>query len=198
LASASASLLWSRPRPRSHKHCPREYNLGLGLGVGLGLAFGLGHVQSVCGPSTAVYRGCKHSRVHGTRPCARSVNKGRVQRPCLWPVYTAEHDPNTAFVYTAMLWVMYGRVHGRQRPCTRAINTAMFGLSMDHVHGPCTAVYTVRTRPWKAVYTGRKHGHVQGTRTAVLYTDGRVHGRPSTRPSTLYVLRLVHTTVFRS
>jgi len=88
---------------------------------------------------------------------------------------------------------MYGRVHGRQRPRTLAINTAMFGLSMDHVHSPCTAVYTVRTRPWKAVYTGRKHGRVQGTRTAVLYSDGRVHGRlpctcygPYTRPCSSY------------
>jgi len=67
-----------------------------------------------------------------------------------------------------------GRVHGRVR------------VMDGHVHGPCTAVYTVCTWPWTAVYMGRKHGRVQCTRPCTrsctctlpctVYT-GRKHGR---------------------
>jgi len=76
-------------------------------------------------------------------------------------------------------------VHGRGRPCTRAVNTAVHRAHdrvgvpctrpwSHYVHGRCTRVYTVRTRSVHAV-NGRVHGHIHGTYTAVH--TGRKHGR---------------------
>ena len=108
------------------------------------------------------------------RRCTRSVHavNGRVHG-----TYNAVHK--TA-VFT---------VHDR----VRAAYTAVIGLRTDHVRGPCTAVYTVCTRPCAAVYTGRKHGRGRTMNTAVARrctrsvhaVDGRVqtvHSRP--RPCT--------------
>ena len=57
----------------------------------------------------------------------------------------------------------HGRLHGRvlYTPCTRS--------RTHHVHGPCTAVYTVCTRPWTVVYTlcTAALGRVQTVYTAV-------------------------------
>ena len=61
--------------------------------------------------------------------------------------------PYTQAVKTAVF-----TVHGR----VLAAYTSVIGSRTDHVCGPCTAVYTVCTRPWAAVYTGRKHGRVHG------------------------------------
>jgi len=71
-------------------------------------------------------------------------------------------------------------VHGRGRPCTRALNTDVYRVHgrvgvpctrpwTHYVHGRCTPVYTVRTR------SERVHGHIHGTYTAVH--TGRKHGR---------------------
>jgi len=55
---------------------------------------------------------------------------------------------------------------------------AAFGSWTDHVHGPCTAVYTVCTWPWTAVYMGSKHGRVQSTRPCLrpVYRAAHVQG----------------------
>jgi len=57
------------------------------------------------------------------------------------------------------------------------------------------AVYTVCTWPWTAVYTGRKHGRVQGTqpyaRLCTLYMT--VYG---CAPCTRVCLRPVYTVVY--
>jgi len=106
--------------------------------------------------------------------------------PCTWAIKTA--------VFT---------VHGRVRARVRAAYTAVIGSWTDHVHGPCTAVYTVCTRPWAAVYTGRKHGRVgvPCTRPWTHYVHGRCtpvytvrarRERPCTRPYTRYVHRRAH------
>jgi len=106
-------------------------------------------------------------------------------------------------------------------PCTRAVKTAVFTVHgrvraaytavirsrTDHVRGPCTAVYTVCTRPWAAVYTGRKHGRVlcvPCTRPWTHYVHGRCtpvytvrtrRERPSTPPCTRAVNTAVYTAV---
>ena len=113
---------------------------------------------------------------------------------------------------------MNGSVYELQRqPCTR--HTAMYtGRSLPctrpytHVHGPWTAVCTVRTHLWTTVYTGRKrppcswpaHGRVTvyptvfGLWTAV-YTvrtrtcTRRAHG-PYTRPCS-WAMNTVHGSV---
>jgi len=109
-----------------------------------------------------------------------------VDAPCTRPLHANVHDPYTpkTAVYTV-----------RTMPCTRTVKTAVFtlhgrvraaytaviGSGTDHVRGPCTAVYTVCTRPWAAVYTGRKQGRVQSTRpcrcTLYMAVDA-----PYTRP----------------
>jgi len=107
------------------------------------------------------------------RQCTRSVHaeNGRVHGTYI-AVHTGRKD---------------GRVHAT-RPCTgcvhgrvRAAYTAVIGSGTDHVRGPCAAVYTVCTRPWAAVYTGRKQGRVQSTRPCrcTLYMAVDV---PCTRP----------------
>jgi len=86
---------------------------------------------------------------------------------------------------------VYGTVHGR----VRAAYTAVIGSRTDHVRGPCTAVYTVCTRPCtravnKAVYRVPDrvgvpvHGRGRTMYTAlarrctrcVHAVNGRVHG----------------------
>ena len=82
--------------------------------------------------------------------------------------------PCTRAVKTAVF-----TVHG----CVRAAYTAVIGSRTDHVRGPCTAVYTICTRPWAAVYTGRKHGRLHGRKHSRAHGHGRtdhvqtVHGR---------------------
>jgi len=82
--------------------------------------------------------------LHGRVPCN--------SRACLRKVYMAVHDsvPRVQTVYTAV-----GRVHG-------------------DIHGPCMAVYKVRTWPWTAVYTGRKDDRVHGTRPCTWPCSGNV------------------------
>ena len=70
--------------------------------------------------------------------------------PCIWSV----HDRNTA-------------LHGCA-PCTRACLRKVYTAVHGHMHGPCMAVYKVRTRPWTAVYTGRKDDRVHGTRRCIV------------------------------
>jgi len=96
-----------------------------------------------------------------------------------------------------------GRVDGRARPCIRYVHgrvraaypavfchvpaayTAVFGTRTDHVHGPCTAVYTVCTCTWPCTAmctdctrtwpcTGHEHGPSVTVYTAVF--TARVHG----------------------
>jgi len=86
------------------------------------------------------------------RRCTRSVHavNGRVNGH-IHGTYTDVHTGRK-----------HGRLHGRKRrPCTRS--------RTDHVHGPCTAVYTVCTRPWAAVYRlcTAALGRVQTVYTAV-------------------------------
>ena len=72
-------------------------------------------------------------------------------------------------------------VHGRERSCTRAVNTAIYTavytVTDDHVHGPCTAVYTVCTR----LYMGHEHGpSVSRTRPCTQPVRGKTW--PGTQP----------------
>jgi len=127
----------------------------------------------VHGRSRAVYAGRKHTRVQGTRPC-RCTLYTAVDAPSTRPFHAGVHGPYTPLtaVYTV-----------RTMPCTRAVKTAVFtvhgrvraaytaviGSQTDHVRGPCTAVYTVCTRPWAAVYRlyTAALGRVQTVYTAV-------------------------------
>ena len=111
--------------------------------------------------------------------------------------------PCTRAVKTA-LFTVYGRV--------RAAYTAVIGSRTDHVRGPCTAVCTVCTRPWAAVYTGRKQGRTRAmhmvrpcpehgrVRSRYVAKHGRVRGRVRTvyvavhGPCTVYTA--VYTAVF--
>ena len=115
-------------------------------------------------------------------------------------------------------------VHGRERPCTRTVNKAVYRVP-DRVgypvHGRGRTMYTALARrctrsvhavngrvhgTYNAVHTGRKDGRVHGTRPCT----GRVHDRdrvtdgPCTWPCTavysLYVYtgtRAVNTAVYR-
>jgi len=135
-------------------------------------------------PRTWTVADCKDSRVHGTRPRTRAV-------------HCRVHDPFTA------------RVHDRTRPSAgrdTAVYTAVFGSRTDHIHGLCTASYTVGTHLWTAVYTctravnsptqpcSRSYRAIYGSCTRVVNTvvymvhgRGRVHAprssyvRPYTR-----------------
>jgi len=107
-----------------------------------------------------------HGRYHA-RPYTAVMYTG-VYHPCTGPL-PAHSRVRT--VYTA--------VHG---PCTRAVNTPGYRVHdrvgipytrpwTHHVDGPCTPVYTVRTR--------RERSHIHGTYTAVHTgrKQGRLHGR---------------------
>jgi len=103
-------------------------------------------VDTACVPAVHGKFTCVHGK---NKPCTWAVNNGRVQRPCcrvqrtcLWPVYTAVHDPNTA---------MYTAVYG---PCTRAVKTAVYAVH-GRVHRPFTAEYTACLQP---VYTTAEYG----------------------------------------
>jgi len=132
-----------------------------------------------------LYTGRKHGRVQGTRPCTRPCSgHGRTMHGRVHGTYTAVHMGRKD-----------GRVHrtARARPCIRyehgrvraaypavfchvpAAYTAVFGTRTDHVHGPCTAMYTVCARPRAAVHT--VDGRVRAVYTAVIgsRTD-HVHG----------------------
>jgi len=94
-------------------------------------------------------------------------------------------------MYTAVARPCIRYVHGRIRAAYPAVfchvpaaYTAVFGTRTDHVHCPCTAVYTVCTRPRATVHSlyTAAHSRVQTVYTAVhgLCTwpvRGRVHGR---------------------
>jgi len=99
----------------------------------------------VRGPYTAVYP--EHGRVYG--PCARHCTyrvQDRSRR--VRTVYTGVQGPCT--------WCVHGRVQGTPtRSCTLYPD-----VFMARVHGPWTAVYTVRTRLWTAVWAG--NGGVHG------------------------------------
>jgi len=87
----------------------------------------------------------------------------------------------------------------RERPCTRAVKTAVFTVHgrvraaymaviasrTDHVRGPCTAVYTVCTWPWAAVYMGRKHGRLHGGKYGRVHGHGRTMYITRARPCTV-------------
>jgi len=73
-------------------------------------------------------------------------------------------------VYTAV----FGSWTDHTRPCTRAVKTAVYT-----VHGPCTAMYTVRTRSGKGRVPNR-----------VLPRTGCVHGRVHDHGRTMYVARV--------
>jgi len=142
---------------------------------------------------TAVYSRVRtvYTAVHG--PCTRAVNTtgyrvhDRVGEPCTRPwthhvhgpytVRTPRERPCTRYVQCRAHQTAVFTVHSR----VRAAYTAVIGSRTDHVRGRCTAVYTVCSRPWAAVYTGRKHGRVQGTRPCrcTLYT---AVDAPCTRP----------------
>jgi len=69
------------------------------------------------------------------------------------------------------------------RPCTRAVKVLCslaenVNTPLYRVHGPCTAVYPVRSRPYTAVYTGRKDDRVHGTRPCTWPCSD--HVRPCT------------------
>jgi len=87
-------------------------------------------------------------------------------------------------------------VHGRERPCTRAVNKAVYRVPdrvgvpctwpwTHHVHGPCTPVYTIRTcreRPsLRPVCTAL---YVPYTGPCMVRPIART--RPCTRSCTLY------------
>jgi len=82
------------------------------------------------------------------------------------------------------------RVHSRTRMCTghgRTMYMARARSYTQSVHGPGHVPCI-----WAALYTGRKHGRVQGTRPCthtVVYSHGRV---PCTRPCLRPVYRAVH------
>jgi len=96
-----------------------------------------------------------------------------------------------------LVYALCRGVHGPYTPWMTsytAVYTALFGSWTDH--GPCTAVYTVCTRPWTAIYMGRKHGRVVHGHVPV---HGRVYG-PCTGPSMYRVhdqgrVQTVYTTV---
>ena len=151
-------------------------------------------VYTVHGPCTAMYTvrtrwgtgrvpgrvlprtGCVHGRVRDT------------VGPSAWPVYGRVHSLYTAeggraqsvqTVYTAVhgpcTWSVRDRVHGR-----------VYGRVDGRVYGPCArrCTYHVygRTRPFtsRVLYTGRKHGRVQGTRPCTRPCSGygrTMHGR---------------------
>jgi len=72
-----------------------------------------------------------------------------------------------------------------------AAYTAVFGTRTEHVHGPCTAVYTVCTRLRAAVHSlyTAAHGHVYGRVDAVF--TARVHD--GVRTVYMAVYTAVHT-----
>jgi len=107
----------------------------------------------VHGTYNAVHTGRKDGRVHGTRMC---MGDGRT-------MYVARARPCTQ------------SVHGHGRPCTRAVNTAVYRVH-DRVGVPCT-------RPW----THYVHG-----RCTPVYTVRTRRERPCTRTYTRYVHRLAH------
>ena len=130
-----------------------------------------------------------HGYIHGTYTAVHTGRKdgrvdGRVHGPCTR--YTARARPCIRYVH--------GRVRAEYPAVfchVPAAYTAVFGTRTDHVHGPCTAVYTVCTRPPTAVYRlytavlglctwsvrDRVHGRIYRR------VDGRVYG-PCTRPPT--------------
>jgi len=151
-------------------------------------------MNSVYGTYNAVHTGRKDGRVHGTRPITGRVHgRDRVtDGPCTWPV----HGPSTQ------------SVHGRERPCTRAVNKAVYRVP-DRVgvpvHGRGRTMYTALARrctrsvhavngrvqgTYNVVHTGRKDGRVHGTRPCTR----RVHGRDrvTDRPCTWPVHGRVH------
>jgi len=104
-------------------------------------------------------------------------------------VYTARAWPCTRSVYTGRKKC---RVYGQNvnTPVNVNVNTPVY-----RVHGPCTAVYPIRSRSYTAVYTGRKDDRVHGTRPctwpcsdhvrpctgSVHAVNSRVQGRKHTR-----------------
>jgi len=85
-------------------------------------------------------------------------------------------------------------VHAMNDRENTAMYTAVFGSWTDHVHGPCTAVYTVCTWPWTAVYMGRKHDRVYGR----IPVHGRVYGPCTGPPMYRYMTRAVYRLCTRS
>jgi len=162
-----------------------------------------------------LYTGRKHGRVQGTRPCTRPFSgHGRTMHGRVHGTYTAVHTGRKD-------GGVDGRVDGRARSCIRYVHgrvraayravfchvpaayTAVFRTRTDHVHGPCTVVYTVCTRPRAAahsLYTAA-HGRVQTVYTAVHgpctwpvrdHVHGRVYGRVDGRKQTAVFTARVH------
>jgi len=102
------------------------------------------------------------------------------------PAHTAVHSHT-----------VYSAVHG---PCTRAVNTPGYRVHdrvgvpcirpwTHHVHGPCTPVYTVRTRrerPCTRPYTRYIHRRAHGPKHGRL--QGRVHGHGRTMYVAVYTV----------
>jgi len=136
----------------------------------------------------AVYRLCTRSctgHVHGSsmtrrRPCtAVHPVHGRVYGPCTQPCTDREHGRC--------------RIHGCSWLCTRPVHgrvqgpyTAMYTGRKDNrvhgtrpctVHGPCLAVYTVRSRGCvQALKTTVCTDHVRPCTGSVHAVNSRVHG----------------------
>ena len=127
-----------------------------------------GHIH---GTYTAVHTGRKHGRLHGRKHAVYTAVNTTMYTVtdglCTWPVHCRVHS-----LYTAVR----GRVQSTDRvgvPCTWPWT--------HHVHGPCTPVYMIRTRPCTGyTYAVRfsVHGLVYGpcTRPFTACTD-RVHRR---------------------
>jgi len=89
-------------------------------------------------------------------------------------------------------------VHGRERPCTRAVNKALYRVPdrvgvpctwpwTHHVHGPCTPVYTMRTRrerPSTRYVHRRAHGRLHGRKHGRVHGHGRTMYMARVRPCT--------------
>jgi len=112
-------------------------------------------------------------RVHGClRPCTRQF-----LRPVKFAMFTGRKRKHAHVQGT---WPVHGRVPGTFTAVyTGRKDDRVHGTRPCMVHGPCTTIYTVRSRPCTAVYTGRKHDHVHSTRPCggrvwVMY--GRVPG----------------------